>query len=231
MARPRARHAARSANPKATRKQKNPYDISFAGAHPLVRKNWDKKLTLKQNYEKMGLLSLLNGAAGGQEGDAALRKQEAEEWERRREDVEWRVIEHNDKETTSGAGTNSAAREDDESSDDSEAEEEYPSDYDVDADGPIVVDIRATRIGLKPGLKRLVAPVAPAPTSIVAAMEAEAASAVKIFRKASEQEQLVYGDLMKKHGDDYDAMSRDRRLNRYQLSAGQLRKKFDRLTW
>ncbi|KAJ3282039.1 hypothetical protein HK104_011131, partial [Borealophlyctis nickersoniae] len=62
MARPRQRRKVRNPSLKVNRRQKNPLNISLAHAHPLVAKNWNKKLTLRQNYEAMGLVPALNGA-------------------------------------------------------------------------------------------------------------------------------------------------------------------------
>ncbi|KAJ3004595.1 hypothetical protein HKX48_001142 [Thoreauomyces humboldtii] len=227
MARPRVRRTTRNPNLKTRRKQKNPYDVSFNGAHPLVKENWNKKMTLKQNYERMGLLSALNGAAGGTQHGAEERRHEEEVLERQRvklleEDVEWRAIDDDESSTTT---VTAAAVE----------EEEDDDDYDVDTQGPVRIDPRARRIGHKVGLKRSVDP-APVPASravhahvVVAAMEEEANDVVRLVRHASEQEGRVFGDLMRKHGRDYEAMAKDMRLNKYQLSTGQIRKRIERL--
>ncbi|KAI8819312.1 ribosome biogenesis protein Nop16 [Fimicolochytrium jonesii] len=221
MARPRGRRLNRAPSQKVSRKQKNPYDISFAGVHPLVRKTWDKKLTLKQNYERMGLVSALNGAAGGTEHAAADRAIELAAIEARKAEVEWRVIDASAPSVTTLLATEIA-------DDDEDSEED--EDYDVEVDGPVQIDHRAKRIGRKIGLKSITAdaPVAPK-TAVIEAMEAQARDIVKLVRHASEQEGKVFGDLMRKHGRNYEAMAMDIKLNRFQLSAGQLRKRIERL--
>ncbi|KND01738.1 uncharacterized protein SPPG_03531 [Spizellomyces punctatus DAOM BR117] len=213
MARPRVRRSTKNPSVKVSRKQKNPYNISFAGAHPLVRKNWDKNLTLKQNYERMGLISALNGAAGGTEHEAEARAREERELQKAKEEVEWRRI-------------------DDVPAKPVEQDSAQEENFDVEVNGPVEVDPRVRQLGSKPGLKRRAAPTrgeASAKSAVVEAMEAEARDIVKLERHASEQEGKVFGDLMRKHGRDYEAMSRDIKLNRYQLSAGQLRKRIERL--
>ena len=66
MVRPSQRKKVKNPHSKVSRRSKNRYNISFAGVHPLVKAHWDKSLTLRQNYERMGLLSALNGKAGGE---------------------------------------------------------------------------------------------------------------------------------------------------------------------
>ncbi|KAJ3054295.1 Nucleolar protein 16 [Rhizophlyctis rosea] len=211
MARPRARRKIKAPSLKVSRKANNPYNISFAKAHPVVKANWNKKLTLRQNYEAMGLLPMLNGVAGGTGREGLERKAEQEELEKAKEEIEWRTLE-----------------------DEEEAEEEGRDEMEVEEhgiEGEIPIDERALRIGSKVSLRHLPSsskPATPQPATapqIIALLEAEAASAVKLQRKASEQESHVLKALVTKHGLDYGKMARDMKLNRYQLTAGQLRKK------
>jgi hypothetical protein len=53
---PHQRRQARNPSKKVKRIAKNRMNISFNGVHPLVQANWDKKKTLKENYEALGLL-------------------------------------------------------------------------------------------------------------------------------------------------------------------------------
>ncbi|KAJ3033135.1 Nucleolar protein 16 [Rhizophlyctis rosea] len=216
MARPRQRRKTKMPSLKVSRRQKNPYDVSFATAHPVIQKNWDKKLTLRQNYRAMGLLPMLNGVAGGTDTGNMERGLEEKELEKARQEVEWRVIGEEGEER--GAGE--------------EEEQEEEEEYGIE--GKLEVDERVLRLGSKVSLRHLPSTTAlPAPpptaTSIIALLEAEAASAVKLQRKASEQEARVLLDLVRKHGLEYDRMARDLKLNRYQLTTGQLRKKFEKL--
>ncbi|KAI9206502.1 ribosome biogenesis protein Nop16 [Polychytrium aggregatum] len=221
MVRPRARRKTRNPGTKTTRKQKNRYDISFAGVHPLVQKHWDSKLTLKQNYERLGLLSSLNGTTGGAEMVPPC---------------------------GSGSSTDTAP-----AIQATVVEEDDPS-Y-TPLEGHLTLDPRPATIGTiisrrnDPGYA-VVTTVASVDSEIpkatkkfghvtvhpkdslaaqlIAAFEKEAASAVRLERKTSEQEGKFMLDLVKKHGDDYAAMARDMKLNPYQLTEGQLRKRCER---
>ncbi|KAI8348279.1 ribosome biogenesis protein Nop16 [Blakeslea trispora] len=63
----RQKRAARNTN-KNTRRTADRHKkrVTIHG-NPIIKKNWDKKLTLKQNYAKLGLLTSLNGETGGKE--------------------------------------------------------------------------------------------------------------------------------------------------------------------
>ena len=70
----------RSSVPRATRKPKSKrLPIKFS---PIIAANWDKHLTLSQNYHRLGLASKLNSRSGGTEAKATntegeqLRKQD-----------------------------------------------------------------------------------------------------------------------------------------------------------
>jgi hypothetical protein len=65
MARPRQRKITKNPSRKVSLKKKNPKKTSFGQTHPVLRKYWDKKKTLKQNYEAVGLISHLRGNSGG----------------------------------------------------------------------------------------------------------------------------------------------------------------------
>ncbi|KAI9001700.1 ribosome biogenesis protein Nop16 [Gaertneriomyces semiglobifer] len=208
MARPRARKTIKNPSRKTVRKNANPNKVPHI-MNDLIRKHWDKKLTLKQNYEKLGLIANLNGQAGGTEHG----NEERMEAERKlREQVEWRTID---------APTPSSG--------DSSNDDELPENYDVEVNGPIEVDARITAIGTNPSSRRLPLFKPQPSTSIVGIMEEQAKNIAKVERHASEQESKVFGDLMRKYGLDYAKMARDIKLNRYQLSEGQLRKKIEKL--
>ncbi|KAI8812329.1 putative nucleolar protein [Cladochytrium replicatum] len=160
---------------KVSRKAKNPKRISLATVHPIIQKNWDRKLTLRQNYEKLGLVVSLEGAAGG------LSKNAGEE----------------------------------------EAVETAPSRL-----PPIGTKVNVRRT--KPVLMGEIDP--PKQNSIVEEMEEVARNPYKEERHASEHEVQFLKDLVRNHGDDYEAMARDKKLNPFLLSAGQLKRKLTRKT-
>jgi nucleolar protein 16 len=92
MARPRKRRTTRNPSQKVKRVAKHKMDISMNKAHPLVQKNWDRKLTLLQNYEKLGLISSLGGKAGGTEKEGELRVREQEYRDQLIQNVEYRAL-------------------------------------------------------------------------------------------------------------------------------------------
>ena len=208
MTRPRVRRKLKTA--KVSRKQKNPLHISFAGVHPLIQKQWDKKKTLKQNYEAMGLLSRLNGCAGGQGSDSVAHfHQLKQKLSDLCENVEFRPI----TEIQDHPETNHAHQL---------------------LDQPQFIDSNVTLLGSKVNLKKLrnIAPVKQTsePHPFIQELEKDAKlNHVKRVRHASEQEEKILDDLHAKYGMDFNKMTRDLRLNKYQFSAGQLKAKFTRL--
>ena len=212
--------------------------LSFAGVHTLVQQNWDSKKTLKENYAHLGLIPRLMGSAGGQGSEAnALYSSEKDKLSAAqtkdldasdRQDIEWRVIDPSKGPVTP---INSET-------------------MDEEIEPPKFIDDRVTALGAKVNLKKLrhirldvrpsqedsnaveedesVAAIKFNP--IVAAMEEEAKTIVQIIRKPSGHEELVLSALERKHGHDYKAMARDLKLNKYQFTPGQLKKKFERVS-
>jgi len=69
----------------------------------------------------------------------------------------------------------------------------------------------------------------PAKTDIIKALEAQATKVFGKYEKyQSEGEKQFIEELIQKYGDDYDAMFRDIKLNIYQHTAAQLKKKCQR---
>jgi nucleolar protein 16 len=200
MAGPRKRRTIRNPSKKVSRVQKHKFDISFQGSHPLVQKNWDKKLTLKQNYEKMGLTAQLGGYAGGTDHDFEVKKNHDKRMDMVKAEVEWRSI------------------------DDIQVREVKQETI----EGDIRIDKRVLRIGTK--LNHTIdvesdLRIVKEKTEIIAEMEKESKLYQKVSQYQSEQETMVFEELIAKHGDDYAKMSRDIKLNKYQLSAGQIKRK------
>ncbi|KAK9472726.1 ribosome biogenesis protein Nop16 [Dipodascopsis tothii] len=190
-------------------------------ADPLIATHWDEKLTVSQNYKKMGLVARVGGVAGGTEKDLRVPRayiSKAEKAESAAADKaaaneaavpimqglpqatsrEARIVRHEDGRVEvvyadSGAG--------DDPADDSSFE-------------------KASGLMTKP------AKVVPAKTSVAAELEALANRPVeKKERTASERESDWIQALVTKHGDDYEAMFRDRKLNVWQQSVGDIRKR------
>ncbi|KAF9942381.1 Nucleolar protein 16 [Modicella reniformis] len=66
MATVRKRRATKTPSRKVTRKNANKHKkkVNIIG-NKIIRENWDKKATLRQNYARLGLLPSLNGVTGG----------------------------------------------------------------------------------------------------------------------------------------------------------------------
>jgi nucleolar protein 16 len=206
-------------------------NISFQqGAHPLVAANWDKKKTLKENYKALGLLSSLNGYAGGQVADTSCMPTSVLDSENNTPkldslEIEWKSIEQLDEEKRKRK-EKSLAEESGESSTIS------PLLF-APLEPEIILDTRITTLGTNLSLR---APPPSQPTiqpedlpQVIKQMKQESLNVRRIPRFQSEQETLVFGQLVEKWGaDNYDAMARDVKLNVYQLSAGQLKKKLTR---
>lgn len=62
-------------------------------------------------------------------------------------------------------------------------------------------------------------------TDLVKALEDRSARGITKIRTQSEREQDWIASLVEKHGDDYEAMFRDRKLNVMQQSIGDLKKR------
>lgn len=67
MASVRKRKMARSSVRKNTKRVKDKQRNVKMTAHPVMQQHWDNKLTLKQNYKKLGLTVRLGKPAGGEE--------------------------------------------------------------------------------------------------------------------------------------------------------------------
>jgi nucleolar protein 16 len=267
MVRPSKRRKVKNPSQKTSRKAKNPYNISFAGVHPLVKSNWDKKLTLRQNYERMGLVSALNGKAGGEAimvrpakndgegddgddglGDLPISYVSYEEFEKMPAVSAGAGSSKNKKNKTQRKSGNSNAEEgeeDEEMEEDDEQEDDDVEDEEEDGiEGDIQFDPRATHIGVKLGL-RLSNPTAepprfpsvstkrsikPLPVNVAELMQELCKGGdIPVFRHVSEHEAKVLVDLVRKHGEDYGAMAQDIKLNTFQLTAGQLKKKVNKM--
>ncbi|KAJ3271715.1 Nucleolar protein 16 [Terramyces sp. JEL0728] len=200
----RRKKASRNPN-KVSRKQKNKNKVSFDGAHPLIQKTWDKKKTLLQNYENMGLVVKLNGVSGGTGREAAQRAQEMQKLEELKDQVEWRRLD----------------------SQPAQVEDSKEKVY-TPLEGEIKTDSRATLIGQKVNLK---APQTQEskPTKIIEQLEEESKLTAPVIRHQSEQEAYVFETLLRKYRDDFNAMAKDIKLNKYQLTAGQLKKKMRKI--
>ncbi|ORY05013.1 hypothetical protein K493DRAFT_328198 [Basidiobolus meristosporus CBS 931.73] len=193
MARPRKRKTQASGK-KLTRKTQNKH---FKRAplvnNKIISDNWDRKATLRQNYQRLGLMTTLNKATGGLEHNG-------EEEEEPEVDLDKLSPEEISRHLGPGQGL---IERDEEGNVINIIVGKDPNEFDSDEELPSV----------------------PAKTDVVRALEEQAANAVKIERHQSEGEMRWVRELIEKHGDDYSAMFRDRKLNVNQQTVSQLRKK------
>ena len=152
------------------------------------------------SYEKLGLLTSLNGQTGGKEKNMPDEKVPETEPKELKELTEDDVEEIK---KSLGPGEGLIQRDD---------------------EGNIVRIIYGEEKSHDDILDAEVAPVE-AKTDVVKALEAQAANAHKNIKYESEFELDWIQKLIKKHGDDYKAMFWDKDLNVYQLTAAQLKKK------
>ncbi|KAG2184458.1 hypothetical protein INT43_000367 [Umbelopsis isabellina] len=201
MANPRQRKANRSGN-RNTRRTANKHKkrVVITG-NPIIKANWDKKKTLKQNYENLGLLTTLNGSTGGNEKLNPLKPEEGTEDGTELKELTEEEIEKLKKTLKPGEGV-----------------------IQRDDDGNVVRVIVGEQKTHDEILEEAAQPVV-AKTDVVRALEEQAANALKIEKFQSGFEESWIGELIAKHGDDYEAMFWDKQLNQYQQTASQLKKK------
>jgi nucleolar protein 16 len=186
-------------------------------ANPVVAASWNPKETLAQNYRRLGLRAKLNGVAGGQERDFAAGNVQAREKDEKtvRDPLFIANGGHVGALATKkeAPGANEARIERDADGnvvrivygktrayDDSDDDEEFSGFADSAAD--------ENKTEVVKELERLASlPVVSTP------------------RVQSTREQDWISDLVAKYGDDFDAMVRDRKLNVFQQTAGDLRRR------
>ncbi|KAG0182482.1 Nucleolar protein 16 [Apophysomyces sp. BC1034] len=172
-------------------------------SNKIIRDNWDRKQTLRQNYERLGLLTSLNGVAGGREKLVPPPKPEEMEVEENEElkELTEQDIEKVKKSLKPGEGL-----------------------IQRDDEGNVIRVIVGEAKTHDEILDEEFAPVE-AKTDVVRALEARAACGVTRTRHQTEYEKDWVAQLIEKHGDDYEAMFWDKKLNVYQQTASQLKNK------
>ncbi|KAI9472009.1 MAG: ribosome biogenesis protein Nop16 [Benjaminiella poitrasii] len=174
----------------------------------IIKANWNKKLTVKQNYEKLGLATSINGESGGREKKYPVAQQQQQTSETENSEPPKDLSELTEEEITElkkslGPGEGLIQRDD---------------------EGNVVRIIVGEAKSHDEILDQEFPPVE-AKTEVVRQLEAQASKVYQRERNLSEFEAERIKKLIDKHGDDYKAMFWDKELNEYQQTANQLKKK------
>ncbi|KAJ9499162.1 Nucleolar protein 16 [Exophiala xenobiotica] len=195
--------------PKSNRTKAGKKKVNFLG-NATIAKNWDRKLTVSQNYKRLGLSSRLNAATGGTE------KKEAGDGDN---------VENNRQDSLAIAGPRAARK-------------STTQEVQVERDPETGRILRVIRPEANEDDNPLNDPlndimdiddkqIKGPRTGVVAQLEAEVAEeeeslAKKQPRKQSQREEEWIARLVEKHGDDIKAMVRDRKLNSMQQTEGDI---------
>lgn len=186
--------------------------VNFLG-NETIRKNWDRKLTLAQNYDNLGLSVKLKGRAGGiekkigQSSDPLAITSGAKGGKlvpgeiKVIRDAEGNILEVIDAEDQQRKHNPLNDPLNDLEDSDMELEETEPGKQQM-SQNPITAQLQAQ-----------------------AAAEAEALAKYKKPRNQSSREEEWIEGLIEKHGDNYGAMFRDKKLNPMQQSEGDIKKR------
>lgn len=213
----RKRKMARSSVKKNTRRTKDRQRNINVYSNPIIAANWDKSLTLKQNYKKLGLRAKLGTSAGGDEKKVVSlseiqKKREKKNKNNSNKDIpsideienldDPSKIPEDEARLIRDPETNEVVKviygtmkvNDDEDDEDDELEK--------DAENPSVVE----------QLEEY----------------AQKHSKIKKERHLSERESDWLKSLYEKYGDDFEKMKWDKKLNIYQHTAGELKRKINK---
>lgn len=195
----RKRKMNRSSVRKNTRRVKDKKKNINIHSNPIIAANWDKSLTLQQNYKKLGLRAKLGTLAGGKEQDVKTLS-----------------------EIKAAEATSKPSLADIEQTTDPAKipEGEARIIRDPETNEVINVIYGTMKVGPK-------AETEGESSSVIKQLEeyAQKHAQVKKERKPSARENEWLEQLYEKHGDDYDKMMWDKKLNIYQQSAGDLRRR------
>lgn len=194
----RARKKEKSSVSKATRHLKKKQKKVRISSNPIIAAHWDPKLTLQQNYKKLGLKAKLGSQAGGTEKiitKDGIQNDDEKETEKSKAPInsmqEGRII-RDDEGNVIGVEVNEKKEFDD------EEEEEWTGFQDQGEEEK---------------------------TEVVRQLEEAAKNGYSKPHVQSEREMDWAERLINKHGDDFEAMFWDKKLNIYQQSVGDIKRR------
>lgn len=198
---------ARSSVKKNTRRTKDKQRNINVYSNPIIAQNWDKSLTLQQNYKRLGLRAKLGHMAGGveQKVETLTELRSKKKNKDTNETVTIDEIEHTDDPSKIPEGEARIIR-------DPETNEVLKVIY-----GTMKVEDEESD-------------EEEVDNSVIKQLEeyAEQHSKVKKERHLSDRESDWLKSLYEKYGDDYEKMKWDKKLNIYQQSAGDLKRRINK---
>jgi len=200
----RKRKMNRSSIRKSSRRVKDKQRNINIHSNPIIAANWDKSLTLQQNYKRLGLRAKLGTSAGGQE-----RKVET-------------LTEIRIKRANNADDERISVEEIGNTDDPSKIPEGEARIIRNEETNEVIKVIYGTK-----KVSREDTTVEPQETTVIQQLEeyAQKHAQIKKERTASEREGDWLKSLYEKYGEDYDKMKWDKKLNVFQQSAGDLRRR------
>ncbi|KAJ1852364.1 Nucleolar protein 16 [Coemansia sp. RSA 2703] len=198
MVRPIARKKLRNPKLKTTRRTaQKAKRVKYTG-HPLLKEKWDRSLTVTENYRNLGLVSRVNGVRGGVVKDLFAKPKQQEE-----EDEKGELSEEQIKKA-------------------------IPKGYGIierDEEGNVINVIMAEEEGDPLDSDYEVEKVEAKEEGARILEEFAATHEEDRERWISQGERRILQEFIDKHGDNYEAMFWDKKLNLQQLTKRQLEKK------
>lgn len=198
----RKRKMLRSSVKRNTRRVKDKQKLIKVFSNPIIKENWDHSLTLQQNYKKLGLRARLGTVAGGVEQEIV--KYKPNEDNESKPEITVDQIEQTEDPSKIPEGEARIIR-------------------DPETDEVIKVIYGTMKASSKVEQQQ-------PESEIIKKLEEQAIKNASVVRerKQSERETEWLKSLYEKHGDDYNKMMWDKKLNIFQQSAGDLKKRINK---